>query len=119
VRTTSVRAVAAYDILHQAFRGDPEMVARMQAEVESEAAAVIPRALGGLGKDTSAAVHVDQVAVEDRPAEAILAHAQDAQLIVVGTHGKGLVRRVLLGSVSRRVLADADRPVAIVDLPES
>jgi nucleotide-binding universal stress UspA family protein len=119
VRTTSVRAVAAYDILHQAFRGDPEMVARMQAEVESEAAAVIPRALGGLGKDTSAAVHVDQVAVEDRPAEAILAHAQDAQLIVVGTHGNGLVRRVLLGSVSRRVLADADRPVAIVDLPES
>jgi nucleotide-binding universal stress UspA family protein len=57
--------------------------------------------------------------VEGRPAEAILRHAEDAQLIVVGTHGKGLVRRVLLGSVSRQVLNDADRPVAVVDLPEN
>jgi nucleotide-binding universal stress UspA family protein len=35
-----------------------------------------------------------------------------AQLIVVGTHGKGLVRRILLGSVSRQVLNHAERPVA-------
>jgi nucleotide-binding universal stress UspA family protein len=49
-------------------------------------------------------------------------HADDAQLIVVGAHGKGLVRRVrrvLLGSVSRQVLNDADRPVAVVDLPDN
>jgi nucleotide-binding universal stress UspA family protein len=56
--------------------------------------------------------------VEGRAAEAILGHADDAQLIV-GTHGKGLVRRVLLGSASRQVLNDADRPVAVVDLPDS
>ena len=61
---------------------------------------------------------VEHVAVEGRPAEAILDNAGDAQMIVVGTHGKGLVRRVLLGSVSRRVLNDADRPVAVVDLPD-
>jgi nucleotide-binding universal stress UspA family protein len=64
-------------------------------------------------------VSVDKVAVEGRAAEAILGHAGDAQLIVVGTHGKGLVRRVLIGSVSRQVLNDADRPVAVVDLPDS
>ena len=57
--------------------------------------------------------------MEGRAAEAILSHAGDAQLIVVGTHGKGLVRRMLLGSVSRQVLNDADRPVAVVDLPDS
>jgi nucleotide-binding universal stress UspA family protein len=64
-------------------------------------------------------VQVEEVVVEGRAAEAILAHSEDAQLIVVGTHGKGLVRRVLLGSVSRQVLNDADRPVAVVDLPDS
>ena len=62
---------------------------------------------------------MDHVAVEGRAADAILGQAGDAQLIVVGTHGKGLVRRVLLGSVSRQVLNDADRPVAVVDLPDS
>ncbi|HEU4568932.1 MAG TPA: universal stress protein [Marmoricola sp.] len=117
LRKTSVRAVAAYDLLHPAFRGDPEMIARMQADVAGEAADTVSRALDELGDAVPSSVTVDQVAVEDRPADAILAHAADAQLIVVGTHGKGFVRRVLLGSVSRRVLADADRPVAIVDLP--
>ena len=62
---------------------------------------------------------VERVAVEGRAAEAILANAGDARLIVVGAHGKGLVRRILLGSVSRQVLNDADRPVAVVDLPDS
>jgi nucleotide-binding universal stress UspA family protein len=116
VRTTSVRAVAAYDVLHQAFRADPELVARMRADVEAEAADTITRALE---ETDSAAVSVDQVVVEGLPAEAILVHADDAQLIVVGTHGKGLVRRILLGSVSRQVLNDADRPVAVVDRHDS
>jgi nucleotide-binding universal stress UspA family protein len=119
VRKTSVRAVAAYDILHRAFRADPELVAQMRADVEAEAADVITRALDETQGTSPASVSVDHVAVEDRAAEAILGLADDAQLIVVGTHGKGLVRRVFLGSVSRQVLNDADRPVAVVDLPDS
>jgi nucleotide-binding universal stress UspA family protein len=119
VRTTSVRAVAAYDFLHGAFRLDEEMAARMRAQVEADAADDITRALEEVLGSTPASVSVDRVAVEGRPAESILGHADDAQLIVVGSHGKGLVRRVLLGSVSREVLNDADRPVAVVDLPDS
>jgi nucleotide-binding universal stress UspA family protein len=119
VRNTSVRAVTAYDGAHPAAQGDPELLARMRADVEAESAATITRALDEVQKTAPTSVTVDQVAAESRPAEAILGHAGDAQLIVVGTHGKGLVRRVLLGSVSRQVLNDADRPVAIVDLPDS
>jgi nucleotide-binding universal stress UspA family protein len=118
-RDTSVRAIAAYDVLHRAFGEDAELLARMQADVEAEAAGVIGRALDELQGTDGASVSVDQVAVQGRPADAILSNAADARLIVVGTHGRGLVRRVLLGSVSREVLNDADRPVAIVDLPES
>jgi nucleotide-binding universal stress UspA family protein len=119
LRKTSVTAVNAYDVLHPAFRADPGMVAQMREEVEAEAAETLTEALAETQGTTPAAVSVDQVAVEGRPAESILAHAKDAQLIVVGTHGKGLVRRVLLGSVSRQILNDADRPVAVVDLPDS
>ncbi|WP_345603322.1 universal stress protein [Pseudonocardia adelaidensis] len=64
-------------------------------------------------------VSVDHVVVEGHAAHAILGQAEDAQLIVVGTHGKGLIRRILLGSVSRQVLSDADRPVAVIDLPDT
>jgi nucleotide-binding universal stress UspA family protein len=119
MRQTSVRAITAYDVVHQALQGDRELIARMQADVETEAADTVTRALDEVQGTAAASVRVDRVAVEGRPAEAILGNADDAQLIVVGTHGKGLVRRVLLGSVSRQVLHDADGPVAVVDLPDS
>jgi nucleotide-binding universal stress UspA family protein len=120
VRKTSVRAVAAYDVLHyDALVADPELVARMRAGVEAEAVDSITRALDEAQGTSPAPANVEHVPVEGRAADAILVHADDAQLIVVGTHGKGLVRRVLLGSVSRQILNDADRPVAVVDLPDS
>ncbi|WP_243056498.1 universal stress protein [Nocardioides sp. SR21] len=111
LRGTTVRAIAAYDVLHPALGADDELVARMRAGVDAETTDTISRALGDVD------VAVEKIAVEGPAAEAILDHARDAQLVVVGTHGKGLVRRVLLGSVSRAVLNDAERPVAVVDMP--
>ena len=118
LRKTTVRAVAAYDFMHPALQADPELLERLQADFEAEIEDAITAVLQEAGGQETA-VDVERVAVAGRPAEAILDHASDAQLIVVGTHGRGLVRRVLLGSVSRRVLNDADRPVAVVDLPAS
>ena len=50
------------------------------------------------------------------PAKTILEAARkaDADLIVVGNRGRGLVARTLLGSVSSKVAQDADRSVLIV-----
>jgi nucleotide-binding universal stress UspA family protein len=117
VRGTSVRAVTAYDVPTPPFRADPELVARWRADVESEAADTFAKAREGVTRSANDPVSTRHVVVEGRPAEAIVDHARDAQLIVVGTHGKGLVRRLLLGSVSRQVLNDADLPVAVVDAP--
>ncbi len=50
------------------------------------------------------------------PADVLLDEAErlDADLIVVGTRGRGGLAELLLGSVSRSVAARAQRPVAIV-----
>jgi nucleotide-binding universal stress UspA family protein len=50
------------------------------------------------------------------PTKEILAAAtrQKAQLIVMGTHGHGLIGRALMGSVAQRVVADSEVPVLLV-----
>jgi nucleotide-binding universal stress UspA family protein len=53
---------------------------------------------------------------EGEPGEAILeaAAAENADMIVVGTHGRGGLGRLLLGSVSEHVIRHADLPVLVV-----
>lgn len=55
------------------------------------------------------------------PHEEILAYAadHDIDLIVMGTHGRSNLDRVLLGSVTEKVVRNADRPVLVKRLPES
>jgi nucleotide-binding universal stress UspA family protein len=47
-----------------------------------------------------------------------LADAQGFDVVVVGSHGTGLVRRVLVGSVSHYVVHHATCPVLVVRAPE-
>lgn len=51
---------------------------------------------------------------EGDPAEVLLAAAQDADLLVLGRHGHGLVLRALVGSVSAKCLRGATCPVVIL-----
>jgi nucleotide-binding universal stress UspA family protein len=50
------------------------------------------------------------------PADEIVAYADtlDADLIVIGSRGRGAIATALLGSVSRGVLHEARRPVLVV-----
>ncbi|AQZ63262.1 Universal stress protein family [[Actinomadura] parvosata subsp. kistnae] len=49
-----------------------------------------------------------------RPADALTAASEQADLLVVGSHGRGTLGAALLGSVSRGVLHHARCPVAVV-----
>ena len=50
------------------------------------------------------------------PADEILAAIEDekAQMLVMGTHGRGVVGRALMGSVAQQVLSSAKVPVLLV-----
>jgi len=58
--------------------------------------------------------------IDGDPAEEILKKAEELKcdLIVMGTHGKGLVSHTFLGSVSEKVLHRARKPVFIVPIPK-
>ncbi|MCL6454889.1 MAG: universal stress protein [Alicyclobacillus sp.] len=53
------------------------------------------------------------------PADVICQMAREthADLIIIGSHGKGFVKRTVLGSVSEAVLRHADVPVLVVREP--
>ena len=58
---------------------------------------------------------VERLVVMGSPAETIVATAQarNADLIVVGSHGRGGMARVFLGSVAERVVRTAGRSVLV------
>lgn len=59
-------------------------------------------------------VTVERVVARDRPVRVLSEYAEQAQLIVVGTRGRGGFKGMLLGSTSRAMLHTADCPVLIV-----
>jgi nucleotide-binding universal stress UspA family protein len=118
-RKTTVRAVYAYRLPALAIPVEPDLIDALQTSEADQAAKVITAAVEKARTPETASVEVEQMTVEDVPVNAILEQSKDAQLIVVGSHGRGFVRRLLLGSVSRQVLHDADRPVVVVGTRDS
>lgn len=58
--------------------------------------------------------------IDGDPAEEILKKADELKcdLIVMGTHGKGLISHTFLGSVSEKVLHRTRKPVFVVPIPK-
>ncbi len=59
-------------------------------------------------------LHIEGELVEGRPAAALLAAAREADLLVVGSRGRGGFAGLLLGSVSAQCVHHAPCPIVVV-----
>ena len=85
-----------------------------EEEYETVAATELQKFAAALS--APAGVRFEQVILSGRPAAALLglAEKENADLIVCGTRGAGLVQRLLLGSVATRLMRHSTRSLLIV-----
>lgn len=65
---------------------------------------------------------VQKIIVEiGHPADQIIHYAEkkECDMVIMGSHGQGILSEAMLGSTSRRVLRRCTKPVLVVRLPES
>jgi nucleotide-binding universal stress UspA family protein len=93
-------------------------VARLQAELEAQAQAKLDTIVTSEDREQLGAIAV--IGVAQSPAFEIVqyARANDIDLIVIGTHGRGFVAHLLMGNVAEKVVRMAPCPVLTVHHPE-
>ena len=81
--------------------------------IEADEREVSAQRLAGWGEKYPD-VPVQRIVARDRPAHRLLEQARGAQLVVVGSRGRGSLSGLFLGSVSHALLHHAPCPVVIV-----
>lgn len=90
----------------------------MRERMERDALAHLDESVGAiLSKAKSDGIPVRTKLVEGVPARALVEESADADLVVVGSRGRGGFASMLLGSVSRAVVQHASCPVAVIRHP--
>lgn len=108
---TAARNNAALIIAHG---GESPSKAEQEREELSEFSRGLLREAVATAVDATGVSEVSTVLSEDPPADVLLGMSETADMIVVGTHGKGWIVGALLGSVTSRVAAHAHCPVIVV-----
>jgi nucleotide-binding universal stress UspA family protein len=114
-----------FNIHIMGYLGEDEW-AKLQAEKEETLLDTISERLDAFCRDAQNNMQeckfiVEKIlVVKGVPAEVILnqAEANDADLIIMGTHGYGVFQDALMGGTARRVVRRSIVPVMVVRLPE-
>lgn len=91
-------------------------LAQYRETEERRAQGVLDEALAAV-RDRCPGVEVTAEVVSDTPVPALLAAADDAEMLVLGSRGYGALVGYLLGSYGQQVIAAASRPVVSVRAP--
>lgn len=88
------------------------MLATVAESADDEALDAVADGIRAVAPDLG----IDVETLSGRAAEELLALARrlDAQLVVVGSRGRGPIRAAVLGSVSSKLVQETDRPIMIV-----
>jgi nucleotide-binding universal stress UspA family protein len=120
---SSQHALPASTVGAAAQPSQQEMAASLHGRADFEEAVhgraeqLLEALLGELG-ETVSGVDVQPTVVEDRhPAKALVELSTDADLLVVGSRGRGGFTEMLLGSVSHAAVLHAACPVVVVPSP--
>ncbi|MFZ2172989.1 MAG: universal stress protein [Rhodococcus sp. (in: high G+C Gram-positive bacteria)] len=112
LRQTELVAVHAWsDVdVHVSFEGDRDTE---WAKLVASETALLSESLAGRVEQYPD-VQVRSVVVMDQPARNLREHAEEAQLLIVGSRGRGGFASMLLGSTSRALMHSVNCPLLIV-----
>ena len=97
------------------YPGQRTVVSSARAQMQLDATEQLKTSLESLGVLLSSGpIQVHSRLVEKSAVDALLDEANDADLVVIGSRGRGAVRSTLLGSVSHSVAQHANCPVVII-----
>jgi nucleotide-binding universal stress UspA family protein len=118
VRHVPLTVVTVHEVAVSGWTGQPIILPVDQPDLEKARQAAeetVAKAAVQLGEFQPASVTVR--AVNGSPAQELIEASRDADLLVVGSRGGGGFARLMLGSISQKVVHHAHCPVVVVPGP--
>jgi nucleotide-binding universal stress UspA family protein len=124
LRGSRVRVVHSYEIPHDSFAevGAPGLLAppvaagdidRLRENAEAQARAVVESAVQRAG-DAAEGLEIEHAPLAGQATETLIEAGRNAELLVLGSRGRGGFLGLLLGSVSQQLASHAPCPVVIL-----
>ena len=117
-RQVGLTVLCAYHVPWLARPVEPQVIAEFEESERWLAEKTVSESLGRVKGHSHSDVEIEQVTVRGTPAEALVEASKSAVLTVVGSRGHRSFSRAILGSVSRTLMQDSPRPVAVVHKPK-